>query len=129
MRLAIVPLGMPSASPICRYDSSRQKKRSMTSRQSGVSVASASCTSIASSMRPIVSVGHLVHFRLGLLAPRRPVAVDAEPAGQLAEPGSYRLVVSQFVEVRVRTREHFLEDVLGVVFAADGRRFVAMAYT
>ena len=43
--------------------------------------------------------------------------VDAEPAGQLAEPGSNRVVVAQLLELLVRPREDLLEHVLGVVVA------------
>ena len=48
---------------------------------------------------------------------RAPAAqrVDAETPRQLGEPRADRVVVAQLVELLVRAREHFLEDVLGVV--------------
>ena len=51
---------------------------------------------------------------LRLLLGARPEAVDAEPPGQLREPGADRVVVSEFGEVLVRAREHLLEHVVGV---------------
>jgi hypothetical protein len=50
----------------------------------------------------------------GTLARAGAEPVDAEPPRELREPGPDGGVVPQLVEVLVRAREHFLEDVLRV---------------
>ena len=57
---------------------------------------------------------------VGPLARGGAQAIDAQPPGQLGEPGPDRGVVAEPVEMLVRAREHFLEDVLRVGVRTTG---------
>jgi hypothetical protein len=63
----------------------------------------------------VVGLGHIeLLFDGGALARVGPQAIDAESASQLRQPGLDRGIVPELVQMLVRTREDFLEDVLGV---------------
>jgi hypothetical protein len=68
----------------------------------------------------------VVRGRLGYLVGRflartRALAVDAEPARELGDPGPEGVVLPQRVQLLVDTREDLLVDVLGIVLGqAEG---------
>ena len=64
----------------------------------------------------LVGFSRLERLRVGRgLPPGGAQPVDAEPAGELRDPGPQSIVAPQAVEMLVDPREHLLEDVLGVV--------------
>ena len=69
----------------------------------------------SSSSAPIVSSTSIGSMRLVRLLVGAGPSVDTKATRQLGEPGADRVVVPELVEMLVRAREHFLEDVFRVV--------------